>query len=130
MKGNCDYMIGKRLREEREKLGMSQVILAGMVGVDPAEISQYETGKRKPPLDKFVKIIDVFDVSADFILGREVSVVSEEDEEYKVRRSKAELTMLKELENYPKLYEVLVGDPARSIKVMDKNLGLIYPEKK
>jgi len=128
MKGNCDYMVGKKLRELRENAGLTQKELAQIIDVKSSEISQYEKGKRTPRWNRFNKLLDFFNVSADYVLGREVSVVSD-DEEYKVRLSKNDLQMLRELKNYPKLYEVLVGDPKRSIKVINNNLKNVYPEK-
>lgn len=127
MKGNCDYMVGKKLRELRENAGLTQRELAQILGVKSSEISQYEKGKRTPRWNRFNKLLDFFNVSADYVLGREVSAVSE-DEEYKVRLSKEELQMLGELKNYPKLYEILVDNPKRSIKVINSNLKNIYPE--
>lgn len=127
MKGNCDYMVGKKLRELRENAGLTQRELAQILGVKSSEISQYEKGKRTPRWNRFNKLLDFFNVSADYVLGREVSAVSD-DEEYKVRLPKEELQMLGELKNYPKLYEILVDDPKRSIKVINRNLKNIYPE--
>ena len=127
MKGNCDYMVGKKLRELRENAGLTQRELAQILGVKSSEISQYEKGKRTPRWNRFNKLLDFFNVSADYVLGREVSAVSE-DEEYKVRLSKEDLQMLGELKNYPKLYEILVDNPKRSIKVINSNLKNIYPE--
>lgn len=127
MKGNCDYMVGKKLRKLRENAGLTQRELAQILGVKSSEISQYEKGKRTPRWNRFNKLLDFFNVSADYVLGREVSAVSD-DEEYKVRLPKEELQMLGELKNYPKLYEILVDDPKRSIKVINRNLKNIYPE--
>ena len=122
-------MVGKNLRELREEAGLTQSELAQMINVKASEISQYESGKRTPKWDRFVKILDIFDASADYVLGREVSAVSE-DEKYKTRVSKAELVMLKVLRNYPKLYEILIENPARNIKVINNNLKNVYPEEK
>ncbi len=128
MKGNCDYMIGQRIMEMRQKLGITQAELARRIDVKPAEISQYESGKRTPRWDKFNRILDEFNVSADYLLGREISVVSEEDEEYKARVAKDDLRMLQVLKGYPDLYNVLVRDSERSVKVINNNLKMVYPE--
>ena len=128
MKGNCDYMIGQRLMEIRQKFGITQAELAKRIDVKPAEVSQYERGKRTPRWDKFNQIIDEFNVSADYLLGREISAVSEEDEEYKVRIASNDLHMLKVLKKYPDLYNVMVKNPERSIKAINNNLKNLYPE--
>lgn len=128
MKGNCDHMVGKKLKELRENAGLTQRELAKILDVKSSEISQYEKGKRTPRWNRFNKMLDFFNVSADYVLGREVNVVSDDDE-YKIRLSKNDLQMLREIKNYPKLYEILVENPKRSIKVINNNLKNVYPEK-
>lgn len=127
MKGNCDYMIGQRLMEIRQKLGITQAELARKIDVKPAEISQYERGKRTPRWDKFNQIIDEFNISADYLLGREISAVSE-NEEYKARVASNDLHILKILKQYPELYNVILKNPERSIKAINNNLKNLYPE--
>jgi len=60
---------GKRLREAREKQGISQRELAARSGLDEAQLSRYEHGKTEPSaryLEIFAKHLDI---SSDFLLG-------------------------------------------------------------
>ncbi|MBR3898101.1 MAG: helix-turn-helix transcriptional regulator [Bacilli bacterium] len=127
MKGNCDYMMGQRIKEARKKLGITQVELAHQIGVEPAEISQYETDKRTPRWDKFNKLLDVLGVTADYMLGREVTAVSD-DEEYKIKLSKSDLHLLNIIKSYPKFYKKISNEPERKIKYLDSNINSILPE--
>ncbi len=57
----------KMLRENR---GMKQSKLGECVGVSSQAISKWETGKAEPAIDAILKMCDLFDVSADYLLGR------------------------------------------------------------
>lgn len=127
MKGNRDFMMGQRIKEARLKANLTQSKLAEMINVAPAEISQYESGKRKPRWDKFPKMLDVLDVTADEILGREVTVVSE-DESYHAKVSKKDLQIISALKQNPKLYKIISLDPNRNVKVISNNIKEVFPE--
>ena len=47
MKTNVD--IGRRIKSERQKLGMTQEELGLRFGVDKSTIARYEKGTRRPP---------------------------------------------------------------------------------
>lgn len=59
------------LSELRRQRNLSQRQVAADLGVSQALLSHYENGLREPRLDFVVKVCDYYDVSADFILGRE-----------------------------------------------------------
>lgn len=54
--------IGQRMRQARERIGMSQKEFADSVNKDQTAISEYETGKRKVPaveLSTFARVLGV-----------------------------------------------------------------------
>ena len=59
-----------RLKELREKRGMSQVRLAIELGLNQNTISRYESGAREADYRTLIAIADYFDVSLDYLLGR------------------------------------------------------------
>lgn len=61
-----------RLKEYREKLGLSQAELAEMAKVPPSSISNFESGNREPALKTLRRLCDVLKVTADSLLGRDV----------------------------------------------------------
>jgi len=61
--------LGIRLREVREKRGLNQRELAELAGSYVSNMSYYESGKRIPSLELFVKIAGVLGVSTDYLLG-------------------------------------------------------------
>ena len=62
--------IGKRLKELREGVKLSQVKLAEILGTQQSSINRYETGQSTPGPDVFLRYADYFDVSMDYIFGR------------------------------------------------------------
>jgi transcriptional regulator with XRE-family HTH domain len=63
---------GERLRVTRQSKEMTQEALADKVGATSAAISDYESGKRLPRLDLLTKLSNALDVSADYLLGRDL----------------------------------------------------------
>jgi transcriptional regulator with XRE-family HTH domain len=67
--------IGKRLREERERLKLSQDELAAVAGTNRMTPSRYEQGSQVPTLP-FLEVIGNAGVDVDYVLmGKRVEVV-------------------------------------------------------
>lgn len=62
----------KRLRESRN---MSQAELANELGISNGLIAMYETGKRYPSRKRLEQIADYFNVSMDYLTGREIGSI-------------------------------------------------------
>lgn len=60
-----------RLKELRENRKLSQAELAKAVGVSVGLIGMYESGKRNPSKEKLEAIADYFNVSLDYLNGKE-----------------------------------------------------------
>lgn len=58
----------KKLRKDR---GLSQIELAAKLSVSPGLIGMYETGNRKPSFEMLEAIGDYFNVSTDYLRGKE-----------------------------------------------------------
>ena len=59
------------IRELREEKGITQAKLAEIFGVGRTTITMYEKGTIVPPADILRKLADYFNVSVDYLLGRE-----------------------------------------------------------
>ena len=59
--------IGKRIAEERSRLGLSQRDLAGLSGYDPATIAKIELGRWSAGIDIISKIADSMGLKVDLI---------------------------------------------------------------
>ena len=60
----------KRLRECREKEGLSQEIAAKKMNMNYRTYRRYECGEAEPPLSALIKIADFYGVSIDYLAGR------------------------------------------------------------
>lgn len=62
--------IATSLKALRKNKGWTQTNLAKNLGVTQQVIASYETGKKKPPVDRLQQLAAAFDVSVDEIVGR------------------------------------------------------------
>ncbi len=72
-----DKRIGKRIKECREKLGLTQEQFAEKVGLTPIYISSVERGASFPRCERLVAIINGLQTSADSIFCDVVDYSSE-----------------------------------------------------
>lgn len=61
--------IGDIIKKKREKLGKTQKQLSKEVGVKPSTISLYETGARKPEIERIKKLASALNTSETELLG-------------------------------------------------------------
>ncbi|MFD1066640.1 helix-turn-helix domain-containing protein [Oceanobacillus locisalsi] len=65
-----DNILGKRIKSLRDAKDIKQKQVADSLGISPYQLSRYESGKSKPDPELIVDIATFFDVSADYLLGR------------------------------------------------------------
>lgn len=61
----------KRLRKLRERKRMNQKVLGECCGVSKNTVARWERGEREPTMCSLIKIADFFEVSTDYLLGRQ-----------------------------------------------------------
>lgn len=59
-----------KLKEIRERTGLTQAEVARQLGISPPVYNRYETGVREPPYETLCRIADFFNVPIDELLGR------------------------------------------------------------
>lgn len=59
------------LKEIRKQNGTTQVSLAKFLGIDQTTYSGYETGKSNPDINTLIKIANYFNISLDYLCGRQ-----------------------------------------------------------
>ncbi len=111
-------LIGKRVKEIRLNKKISQQALANKIGVSKVSVCGYESGKRIPSLPVIIKLAEVFDVSVDEMLGRDLKVMAEDTKTYYATIAKEELIFLKELRKNTMLHNKTLKDPERSVKIL------------
>lgn len=64
-------MYFQRLRDLREDADKSQREIAAILHIDQRTYSNYETGKRLISIQHLITLADYYNVSIDYIVGRE-----------------------------------------------------------
>lgn len=62
---------GQILKELRKEKGLNQIQLAKFIGVSVQAYQKYEYGTAEPTFDSVCKLADFYNVTADYLLGRE-----------------------------------------------------------
>lgn len=66
-----EYRIGKRIKELREEIKITQKQLAKLVGKSPTAVASWEQGLSEPCVNDLRLLCSIFEVSADYLLGIE-----------------------------------------------------------
>ena len=64
-------MIFRGIRELREDRDLTQTALADYLGVRQTTYSKYELGRIEVPVEVLIKLADYYQVSLDYLVGRE-----------------------------------------------------------
>ena len=113
-------ILGYRLRELRKENKMSQEDLGKLLGVTKVSVSGYENGTRVPSLDILNGILDIFGVSADYLLGRELNIVCE-DNNFLLKLSTSDVEIIREIRTNPVLFNSIANNPKRFFSSFNKN---------
>lgn len=117
-------IIGERLKEARKIKKLSQQELGEIIGVSKVSICGYEKGTRTPTMTNFLDLIKILDLDVNYVLGQDISIISEKNEDYKVKVSSVDLAIINELKQNRELYNKMCSDPKRTIDLIKKKLGL------
>lgn len=63
-------IFSSRLREIRQKHGMTQMAVAKRLGVTRNAVTMWETGSREPRLVELAALSETLEISVDYLLGR------------------------------------------------------------
>lgn len=66
----ADRNLANKIINLREEIDMTQTELARRLGLDKSAMSKVENGTRKVSSDELSKLSEIFDVSTDYLLGR------------------------------------------------------------
>jgi Predicted transcriptional regulators len=78
---NINYIdIGKRIKAERERNGLTREKFSELVSISPTYLSQIELGQRHPSLPTTIKIASTLHISLDFLVyGERALNVNKDD---------------------------------------------------
>ena len=114
---------GDRLKDLRKEKGLTQGQLGEILGIDKSTICCYEKGTRQPPIENIIDFMQIFNVSADFLLGTDHLITTISDEPIQsITMSKEELVFLEELKKDKTVYNILISNPKRAADIVKKHL--------
>lgn len=112
---------GDRLKNLREKKGLSQQELAKRFNLSQSTIAYYENDKKQPNQNTLQRLADFFEVSVDYLLGRtddptppqrqKIMVAGKE-----IELSREEFKVFEEIRKHSILFNDLATDPERKVK--------------
>lgn len=115
--------IESRIKDLRIENNYTQRELAAKIGLTPKMISFYEKGERVPPLDIIVKLVQIFNVSSDYLLG--LSDKRYPDEGLGWRSPHIENRFGKILSDYRRTNDISISDFSKKIGVSKDLLSQI-----
>ena len=59
------------IKDVRVRRNLTQAEVASALGVSSVVYCRYETGARQPSIDMLVQMANIFDVTVDYLLGRQ-----------------------------------------------------------
>jgi transcriptional regulator with XRE-family HTH domain len=75
---HMDYnLLGKRIRQERHKLNLTQEKIAESIDISDSYIGQIERGERSVTLDTLVRLANKLGVTIDYLLQDSIGTVSD-----------------------------------------------------
>ena len=114
---------GDRLRNLRKEKGLTQAELGDMLGVKKSVVCLYEKEKRNPSIESIIDMVQIFNVTADYLLGTECLITVSDDVSKTYAFTQEEVDFISELKKYKDIYEVLIPDYKRGIEVIKSRIG-------
>ena len=103
----------ENLRYLRKEQNFSMKQLGEIIGVSESTISLYENGHRQPDFNTLIKLADYFNVTIDYLIGRENN--------YELTQTSEQLPTLTQFEN-----ELLSLFRKMDIHAQNKLIGYAY----
>lgn len=85
--------VSSRIREERERLGLSQEALAREIFVSRQTVSNWETGKTYPDVQSLLLLSNLYGVSVDSLVKGDMEAMENNIENYELQRFKVKASM-------------------------------------
>jgi len=121
--------LGKRLKNERESKGWSQLFAAKKLGISNTVLSNYERDYRDPDTETLSQMADLYDVTTDYLLLG----VSNNSLDYKQRSgrvSRRHASEADEIVNLPEVQFIMRAKEKMNPKAYAKFLKLMEDAQK
>lgn len=109
-------VLAKRLKWLREKERYAQKDIAKKIGMTPSGYQKIEYGERDPKLDVLVQLCNIFNVSADFLLGRNNDTNILKELTYQIFNYESQLIYLRNELSHISLTQAEVQEEIKQLK--------------
>ena len=119
-------MIGQRLRQLRERMGLDQVDLGAVMGYGQSTVSLIEGGERRPSVDSLLEVAKEYGVSMQWLFGLTDEMTPSDKGEMPMKGTKQgkggrrEITPEEAIANY----ELIMDEEMLSLKIRNGNLDV------
>jgi transcriptional regulator with XRE-family HTH domain len=123
---------GARLKELRNKKKLTQKELSKILKISESAIGMYERDEREPSFDLVKRLADIFEVSIDYLLGRQKYTQQTERANspasyivagQEINLTQKEIQVFNEMMGNPKfavMFHDLAKDPEKKVKTLIK----------
>ena len=81
-------VFSERLKELRKEQNLTQQELADKLGINRCNITNWECGNRETNFKMLIQLADMLNVSTDYLLGREVDMITFSEQLKQLRKQK------------------------------------------
>jgi len=115
---------GKKVRELRKKLNLTQDELANIINLNKTSISYFERNERTPSIDTLIDLSYALNTTPYYLLdAEEIIKVSEDETIYETFFSKNDIIIMREIKKHEFFYDKLCENPKQTI---EKIIKLLY----
>jgi repressor LexA len=115
---------GSRLKKLRKNKGLTQEELGELIGLGKSAVCCYEKELRSPSSETIIDLVNIFAVSADYLLGiDELVEITFEDNKTYIPMTNEEIKFIEELKKDKMVYDILFEDPKRGADLIKKKIG-------
>lgn len=105
---NLDFKtIGRKIKERRRFLGLTQEYIAELLDVNPSHISNIECGRANPSLTALVAIANILTCSVDYFLGSEYHFLKDNNGEKNLEAQIMNRILCLDVDTQTKLLKIL-----------------------
>ena len=114
---------GRRVRELRKNMKLTQEQLANKINLNKTSISYFERNERTPSMDTIIDLAYALNTTPYYLMdAEEVIKIKEQNEEYETFLSKKDLEIIKEIKRHKDFYNRLCKNPKETIKHIIKKI--------
>ena len=116
-------LLGKRIKEQRKKMNLTQEELGHLINVTKVSICCYVIGTCTDTLDTLLVFAERFNVEINYLLCYDSYEIADGDNSYGIYMSQEEITFIKEIRKNNNIHKMMIDDPKRFVELNNKKIN-------